>query len=517
MEYLPVILMGSFIISLILSLMSVYSKKSSMEIVNEMGIGYNLGNLFECDSDIEKIITPNDQITLLKNTIPTKKMITSIKKSGFKTIRFPITWTHFIDDYGNINPDWMKRIKVVVDWIIDSSMYCIINIYNDATQDNWIFQEKNAIDKYINLWKQISNEFKIYDEHLIFESMNEVEYKSPEDKDNINTILNNLNQVFVNTVRNSSGYNNDRLLLVSGSRYQRDSSLISDFKMPIDLRNKLGVSMHYFLPLDFTIETDDNSWSILDTSGYIYNSTISTTWGTQSDYNDMINNFEYLEKTYIQNGIPVILSEVAVDTEHNKDIKSIREYIYSIFSLSLDYNYITPCLWDTSNKETGNFNYYNRESLSWYDEKIKDNFIKIKKRKGIYPLEYLMKTNYENTTELDTNGYLNINIGEKKVLKISFNVKTNLSSLNNIIFVIASFDKKGDYFMIIIEGKSGKKQYDGTHTFTVDVSNKNCNYRIMLIKNSNEFIVYNYLSVEYEESFLTIDFKKYKEDILNYI
>ena len=185
MEYLPVILMGLFIISLILSLMSVYSKKSSMEIVNEMGIGYNLGNLFECDSDIEKIITPNDQITLLKNTIPTKKMITSIKKSGFKTIRFPITWTHFIDDYGNINPDWMKRIKEVVDWIIDSSMYCIINIYNDATQDNWIFQEKNAIDKYINIWKQISNEFRIYDEHLIFESMNEVEYKSPEDKDRI--------------------------------------------------------------------------------------------------------------------------------------------------------------------------------------------------------------------------------------------------------------------------------------------------------------------------------------------
>ena len=218
MEYLPAILMGSLIISLTLSLMSVYSKKSSMEIAKEMGIGYNLGNLFECYSDSEKIITPNDQITLLKNPIPTKKMITSIKKSGFKTIRFPITWTHFIDDYGNINPDWMKRIKEVVNWIIDSSMYCIINIHNDATQDNWIFQEKNAIDKYINIWKQISNEFKIYDEHLIFESMNEVECKSPEDKDNINTLLNNLNQVFVNTVRNSSGYNYDRLLLVSGSK-----------------------------------------------------------------------------------------------------------------------------------------------------------------------------------------------------------------------------------------------------------------------------------------------------------
>ena len=115
--------------------------------VSEMGIGYNLGNLFDCYSENGIIKNPDEQITLQGNTIPTKKMISSIKKSGFKTIRFPITWKYFIDDDGNIKSIWMERIKEVVKWIIDSNMYCIINVHNDAILDNWIFKEQNSIDK----------------------------------------------------------------------------------------------------------------------------------------------------------------------------------------------------------------------------------------------------------------------------------------------------------------------------------------------------------------------------------
>ena len=106
MEILNLFLIFLFLLSILLSYTSLSYKKSSMEIVNEMGMGYNLGNIFDCYDKNVEIKNPFDQITLCGNSFPTKQMISSIKKSGFKTIRFPVTWINFIDDYGNINSDW---------------------------------------------------------------------------------------------------------------------------------------------------------------------------------------------------------------------------------------------------------------------------------------------------------------------------------------------------------------------------------------------------------------------------
>ena len=149
------------------------SNKNSFEIVRDMGIGYNLGNTFDnFDVNIYKMNSPKEQITLKGNTLPTKKMIKKIKKYGFKTIRFPVTWLYFIDDYGNINSEWMLLIKEVVNLIIKEELYCILNIYNDGYYMYWLSYGMEAKDKYINLWTQISNEFKNYNNYLIFESFN---------------------------------------------------------------------------------------------------------------------------------------------------------------------------------------------------------------------------------------------------------------------------------------------------------------------------------------------------------
>ena len=276
MDSLPFILITMFFVSLILSLLSLSKKKSAKEIVNEMGIGYNLGYLFDCYSDSKEIKTPDEQITLLGNKIPTKKMISSIKKSGFKTIRFPITWMHFIDDYGNINSSWLEKIKQVVNLIINSNMYCIINVYGDADIGNWLLEEENSLDKYINIWRQISEEFKIYDDHLIFESMNEIETVNRNEK--YLTKLNNLNQVFVDTVRNSDGYNSERLLIVSGLSYT--SLFIPELIFPNDISNKLGVSFHYYHPIQFSKIPENSSLVYFEEkSGYQTNITSESTLG----------------------------------------------------------------------------------------------------------------------------------------------------------------------------------------------------------------------------------------------
>ena len=100
-----------------------------------------------------------------------------MKKYGFKTIRLPITWINFIDDKGKVKSEWLSTIKNVVDLIvIDNNMYCILNIHHDGKDNNWLSKGINSLNIYINLWKQIAEEFINYDEHLLFESMDNPNY-----------------------------------------------------------------------------------------------------------------------------------------------------------------------------------------------------------------------------------------------------------------------------------------------------------------------------------------------------
>ena len=174
MNALSIILSIILLVSLMLDHLCVMGKKTSFEIVRKMGMGYNIANTFDSFSNLKNIETPDEQIELNGNIAPTKDMIKKIKKYGFKTIRFPVTWMNFIDNEGNINSEWMKRVKEVIDIIIKENLYCILNVYNDGYYEKWLRRGMEIKDRYINLWTQIANEFKDYNEYLIFESMDEV-------------------------------------------------------------------------------------------------------------------------------------------------------------------------------------------------------------------------------------------------------------------------------------------------------------------------------------------------------
>ena len=156
MQTLLYILITIFLISLILDFLNNYNIKTAVQTVKEMGIGYNLGNLFDCYNLSIEINTPEEQITLWGNTLPNKKMISNLKKYGFKTVRFPVTWMNFIDEYGNINSEWMSRVKEVVNLILKKNLYCVLNIQNDAEKGSWLYDEIAAKNKYVNLWRQIA-------------------------------------------------------------------------------------------------------------------------------------------------------------------------------------------------------------------------------------------------------------------------------------------------------------------------------------------------------------------------
>ena len=58
----------------------------------------------------------------------------------------------------------MHRVKEVVNWIINYNMYCILNIYGDSQIREWFHGRIENKDRFLNIWLQIAEEFKDYDE-----------------------------------------------------------------------------------------------------------------------------------------------------------------------------------------------------------------------------------------------------------------------------------------------------------------------------------------------------------------
>ena len=502
MNMLIIILIIILIFSLILNYISFSSKKTVIQIIDEMGIGYNLGYSFDSYISHKEINNPDEQITLLGNTIPTKQIIHNIKRNGFKTIRFPITWLYFMDESGNINLEWMSRVKEVVDWIISYNMYCIINVYNDAKSGNWLSEGLNVKEKYIKLWEQISNEFKDYNEFLIFESMNKPNYRT-ESIYNY-TILFTLNQIFIDIVRNSGGMNSDRLLLISGANSDLDLTCNLNYKIPNDPASRLAISINYYLPNIFTNVT--SFYEVYNEYGEIVDTILYSTWGDENDYNEIIFNFDTINNYFVSKGIPVVLSEVGVLTEDGKEINSIREYLYVVFAISADTSGIMSCLWDTSNKAQGNMNYYMRNNNSWYDETIKNIFMKISKGRNVKSSEYYLMTNFENIKQkADIFNNLNIKIGNRKVYNIIVNINFYDILYDDYYFSIFSFDKNGEWFEIIVGKKHRKKQYDGTTIFKINLRDLDCNDSLEIYTiYDKDNLIYNYITLEFEE--ISFDF-----------
>ena len=508
MNYLIVSFICVCAISILITFFSLQKKKNALEIVDDMGIGWNLGNTFECNSVGRTFKDPNEQITFWGNVIPTKENIVSIKKYGFKTIRVPITWLHFTDEYGNIDSNWMARVHEVVDWITKEKMFCIINIHHDGVSGNWLSEGMKSKDRFTNLWTQIANEFKDYDEYLIFESMNEINFTKGESYDYVTLYI--FNQAFVDIVRNSGGKNEERLLLISGAKNDIYMTYSSEYKLPIDPINKYAVSMSYYVPEQFALESDEKYWTWTDEEGNIHKITPMKYWGSENQYKDMFSDFETMKETYTDLGIPVIIVECGVLTEEQKEPESIRRFLFTEFSMSASYKGIMTCLWDTSKKGAGEMNFYDKEHDLWYDEGIRDNFKKISEGKFVKPSEFSIQANMETIYTPNPDGNMNLKIGKKSASKIIFSIKYLGEDIKDISFVIESNDRKGVYVKDNIAGSEGKQKFDGSYIFTLVIS-KRPYYKYIEIKKpeGNNNITFNYFRVEFAKNYTFFDYDSY--------
>lgn len=348
---------------------------STMEIVQDMGIGINLGNTFESSGDWIAQWgdgTPNSYETAWGSPTVTKELIQGYADAGFGVVRVPVAWSNMMANDGSykINPDYMSRVQQVVDWILDEDMYVILNLHWDG---GWLEKlpedHDNVMAKYSAIWEQVSAEFSMYGDHLMFEAQNEElgwgtlwnQWSGSTDgKAESYGYVNEVNQTFVNIVRNSGGNNPERHLLISG--YNTDIKLTCDplFKMPDDPAGRMALSVHYYTPAGFAILEEDADWG-----------KASSTWGTEAEIAELERNMDSLKNTFTEKGIPVIIGEYGCPKK-NKEPEFVRKFITSVCEASVSRNGICPVLWDITDL------HYDRTSFKMTDEELGKQLLEIR-------------------------------------------------------------------------------------------------------------------------------------------
>ncbi|MBR3467729.1 MAG: cellulase family glycosylhydrolase, partial [Bacteroidales bacterium] len=110
----------------------------------------------------------------------------------------------------------------------------------------------------MKIWTQIAEEFKDYDQHLIFECMNEPRAVNTEHEwwaakavpecD----VINDLEHDFVDLIRNTDGpYAKTRLLMLPGYCASAEETFLKAIDVPND--PYVAISVHAYTPYDFTM------------------------------------------------------------------------------------------------------------------------------------------------------------------------------------------------------------------------------------------------------------------------
>lgn len=353
---------------------SMFDRKAA-DIVADMGLGWNLGNTMDCFGSYsnKSVSKENYYETLWGNPLATNDLMKQLKAGGFNAVRVPVTWNLHTDADGTIDKAWMDRVEEIVKYVLNNNMYCIINMHHDTGSENiyggsgWLkanLSDPAMSKRFVTIWKQIAERFKNYDDHLIFEGFNEI--LIADDKGNaiwgypgqtsINAV-NQLNQLFVDTVRASGGNNVKRHLIVNTYAASTNQSVIDGFELPKDtINNHLIVEVHDYTPIDFAWYADNGDKQ-------------RATWGTDSDKAEINAIFNRLYKRFVSQDIPVIVGEFSTNNKNNTSERVKEASYYATTAASKG---IVCFWWDSGGKfeVSGNDIYkgpglINRRTLQW--------------------------------------------------------------------------------------------------------------------------------------------------------
>ena len=380
-------------------------ENQAVAFVKKLGFGWNLGNQMDAQNN------GVSGETFWGNAKCTQATMDGLKAKGFSTVRIPVTWMGHIGaapDY-KVEDAWLDRVAEIAGYAKKAGLNAIVNIHHDDSPSaGWLCVHKAAADagyktemfaKYTAMWKQIATKFADEGDWLIFEGYNELQDGNWGWGGNLTdggkqySIINELAQTFVTTVRSVGGANADRYLSVLG--YSANPSLtMENLVLPTDTAtDRLVVSVHFY---------DPGSYALGQNAAY-------TEWGHtgaagKKDPNhgekNVIDTFKALKEKYIDNNIPVYIGECGAVNRSDERAKSFQRYWFEfIFKAARAYG-LSPVIWDNGAKGTGHesFGFINHSDGSYINDS-KPVLDVAKKAYTSTDSAYTLKSVYENAPQ----------------------------------------------------------------------------------------------------------------------
>ena len=349
----------------------------ALRFIRDLKIGWNLGNTFDAYNGFERTSTDASMETSWVGVKTSHQLIAEIKAAGFNLIRIPVSWHNHVDQDYRIYEKWIARVEEVVRDALNEGLYVIVNVHHD-NDVRYFYPDREHMEQstaYLSsVWTQIAERFADCDDHLILESMNEprlvgtgVEWTFSQSNAQCleaAECINELNQLFVSTVRGTGGNNATRYLLIpayAGSPYAATESA---FVLPEDTAdNRIIVETHGYIPYDFALNLNSNDTSFdLDNAGTKKNA-----------INDALTR---LYNKFVANGIPVLMDEFGALNKKNNTQDRINFAAY--YTAAASARGITCVWWDNHAFAGGGelFGLINRRTCEWVFPEIVEALMK---------------------------------------------------------------------------------------------------------------------------------------------
>ena len=193
-----------------------------------LGRGINYGNMLEAPSEGEWGLRFDDRYPKM------------IKTVGFDSVRVPVRWSSATLDEApyQIQPQYLARVRHVVDLNLQAGLKVVLNVHHFEE----LYDAPNTQrDRFLAIWKQLSNAFQGAEEGLIFEILNEPHGNLAADQ---------WNPLMVDALAEIRKLHPQRWVIVGPDQWNSIGGL-PGLELPEDDR-RLIVTVHYYLPFDFT-------------------------------------------------------------------------------------------------------------------------------------------------------------------------------------------------------------------------------------------------------------------------
>ena len=321
---------------------------TSLEFTAGIRVGWNLGNTLDA--------TGANNLYSEKswgNPETTEEMLLAVKDIGFNAVRIPTSWGNHMDENHIIAEEWIARVKQVVDYAYNNDMYVILNMHHEEWNYPYEDNKETATEIMTSAWTQIAETFKGYNERLIFEGMNEPRWVGTDfewngGNDEGRSVVNYLNQVFVDTVRATGGNNEQRFLMVCPYAASSSREALEALELPNDSADRLIVSVHAYTPYSFALSQNGSGKWLAE---------------KEACTRDIDTLADDLNELFISKGTAVIIGECGAMNKDNEEYRAewAKYYMARFKEIGI------PCfLWDNGAFYSGEtFGLLNRYSNTW--------------------------------------------------------------------------------------------------------------------------------------------------------